>query len=299
MFITDISLKRPIFAIVVILAMLAVGITSFLGLNLNDMPDTNIPYVTVSISLSGASPDQVESKVTKEVEEAVGQLNGVKHITSSISEGISITMVQFDDSRTADDAAQDVRTKVNAIRANLPDDIGEPTISKLDLNEMPVLSLAVTGDMNEAQMSELVDDTIVPGINTVSGVGSVSTYGLLEREIQIKVDKDKLAALDLTIDQVTSALRSDNIDTPSGKVGDDNREVTIRTYSSIENVNEFNDVVIATIDGTEIRLRDVAEVTDGYKEKDSISYYDGNECIVSILQNSREPIPSRLLTTLR
>ncbi|MDF3001687.1 MAG: cation/multidrug efflux pump [Bacillota bacterium] len=287
MFITDISLKRPVFAIVVILAMLAVGITSFLGLNLNDMPDTNIPYVTVSISLSGASPDQVESKVTKKVEEAVGQLTGVKHINSNIGEGLSITMIEFDDSRTADDAAQDVRTKISAIRAALPDDIGEPTISKLDFNEMPVLSLAITGDLTEVQMAGLVDDTIVPGINTVSGVGSVTTYGLLEREIQIKADKDKLASLNLTIDQVTSALRSDNIDIPSGKVGDNNREVTIRTYSSIENTEDFNDIIIATIDGTEIRVGDIAQVVDGYKDKDSKSYYNGKECIgVDIVKQS-------------
>ena len=279
MFITDISLKRPIFAIVVILAMLAVGITSFLGLNLNDMPETNIPYVVVIVNLPGASPDQVESKVTKEVEEAVGQLSGVKHITSNISEGSSMTMVEFDDSRSVDDAAQDVKTKINTIKADLPDDTSEPRVIKLNMNDMPVLSLAVTGDMNEAQLSDLVDDTIVTGINTVSGVGSVSTYGLLEREIQIKVDKDKLSSLNLTIDQVTNALRSDNIDTPSGKVGDSSREVTIRTYSSIENVNDFNDIIIATIDGTEIRLSDVAEVVDGYKQKDSISYYDGKECI--------------------
>ena len=287
MFITNLSLKRPVFAIVVIIAMLAVGVTSFLGLNLNDMPDTNIPYVTAAITLPGASADQVESKVTKEVEEAVGQLSGVKHITSYVNEGYSVTVVQFDDSKNPDDAAQDVRTKINAIRSSLPDDIGEPTITKFDFNEMPVLSLAVTGDMNEAELSDLVDDNIVPDINTVSGVGSVTTYGLLEREVQVKVDKDKLAALNLTIGQITSALQSDNIDMPSGKVGDDSREVTIRIYSSIENVDDFNDIIVATIDGTEIRLGDLAEVVDGYKSKDSISYFNGKECIgIDIVKQS-------------
>ena len=287
MFITNISLKRPIFAIVVIIAMLAVGITSFLNLNLNDMPDTDIPYVTVSISLPGASPDQIETKVTKEVEMAVGQLRGVKHITSSISEGYSMMMIEFDDSITADDAAQDVRTKINSIRADLPADIGEPTITKLDFDEMATISLAVTGDLNEVELSNLVDDTIVPAINTVSGVGSVTTYGQMEREIQVKVDKDRLAALNLTVDQVTGALMSDNIDMPSGKVADDSREMTIRTYSSIENVDDFNDIIIATINGTEIRLGDIAEVVNGYKDKDSKSYYNGKECIgIDIVKQS-------------
>ena len=287
MFITNLSLKRPVFAIVIIIAMLAIGITSFLGLNLNDMPDTNIPYVTVSVTLQGASPDQVESKVTKEIEEAVGQLSGVKHITSMVAEGFSLTIIQFGDSVTSDGAAQDVRTKINSIRANLPDDIQEPTISKIDFNEMPIISLAVTGDLSEVELSNLVDDTIVPGINTVSGVGSVTTYGLLEREVQIKVDKDKLAALNLTIGQVTSGLQSDNIDTPSGKVTDDSREVTLRTYSSITNVEDFNNIIIATINGTEVRLGEVAEVVDGYKEKDSVSYYNEKECIgIDIVKQS-------------
>lgn len=279
MFITDISLKRPTFAIVVIVAILVMGITSFLGLNLNDQPETDLPYVSISVTLAGTSPDQMESKVTEIIEDAVGQISGVKHLTSNVSEGYSMTMVEFDDSRTADDAAQDVRTKLSSIRASLPNDMGEPVISKMDLNAMPILSLAVTGDQNEVQMSTLVDDTIVPKLNTITGVGSVSTYGLMEREIQVKVDKDKLAALNLTINQVISGLKSDNIDTPSGKIADNSREVTLRTYSNISRVADFKDIIIATIDGTEIRLGDVAEVVDGFKDKDNISYYNGKECI--------------------
>lgn len=287
MFITDLSLKRPVFAIVVIIALLAVGITSFMGLNLNDMPETNIPYVLVNVTMPGTSPDQMESKVTKVVEDAVGQISGVKHITSSVSEGYSMTMVEFNDSIKSDDAAQDVRSKMSGIRASLPNDINEPVISKLSMDEMPILSISVSGDLSSASLSNIVDDTIVPELNTVSGVGSITSYGLMEREIQIKVDKEKLAALNLTIDQVTNGLRSDNIDTPSGKVSDNSREVTLRTYSSIDNVDDFNDVIIATINGTEIRLGEVAEVVDGYKDKDSISYYNGKECIgIDIVKQS-------------
>lgn len=287
MFLTNLSLKRPVFAIVVIIAMLAIGITSFLNLNLNDMPETNMPYVTVSISLPGASPDQVESKVTKKVEEAIGQLAGVNHITSSISEGYSVTMVEFDDTRDADAAAQDVRTKINAIQGELPNDTGEPTISKMDINGDPILSLSVTGKMKEAELSDLVDNTIIPEINRVSGVGSVTSYGLLEHEVQVKLDKDKLAALNITIDQVTGALGSDNLDTPSGKVGDKSREVTIRTNSSIKDVNDFKNITVATIDGTEVHIGDIAEVVDGYKSKDSISHFNGKECIgIDIVKQS-------------
>ncbi|MBP6492181.1 MAG: efflux RND transporter permease subunit, partial [Clostridia bacterium] len=287
MFITNISLKRPVFAIVIIIAMLAVGIVSFMGLNLNDQPETDLPYVSIMVALPGASPDQMESKVTEVIEDAVGQISGVKHLTSRVSEGYSMTMIEFDDSRADDDPAQDVRTKLSSIRSTLPDDITEPVVSKLDMDASAIVSLAVTGDLSEVELSNLVDDTIVPEINTINGVGSVTTYGLMEREIQIKVDKDKLAALNLTIGQVTNGLASDNIDSPSGKVSDDSSEMTIRTYSSIENVQEFEDVIIATIDGTEIRLGDVAEVVDGYQEKDSVSFYDGVQCIgIDIVKQS-------------
>ncbi|MBN7773449.1 efflux RND transporter permease subunit [Clostridium aminobutyricum] len=287
MFITDISLKRPTFAIVVIIALLAAGIISFMGLNLNEQPETNLPYTAVIITLPGASPDQMESKVTKIVEDNVGQISGVKHLISRVSEGYSLTVIEFDDSRTVDDAAQDVRSKLGSIRSLLPNDINEPVVSKINMNEMPVLSLTVAGDLSSVKLSNLVDNTIVPKLNSISGVGSVTTYGLMEREIQIKVDKDKLAAFNLTIGQIISGLSSDNIDIPSGKVADDSREVTLRTYSSIKNVEGFNDIIVATINGTEVRLGDVAEVIDGYEARDSISFYNGEECIgIDIVKQS-------------
>jgi multidrug efflux pump subunit AcrB len=267
LFLTDISLKRPVFAIVVIIALLAVGITSFLDLNLNDMPETNIPYAMVQINLPGASPDQMETKVTKPVEEAVSQISGAKHTTSYVGESYSVTVVEFDGSRSSNDAAQDVRTKINGVRSTLPQDIEEPIISKFEMNDTPILSLAVTGNMSQAELSDLVNDEIVPGINTVGGVGSVNIYGASKREIQIKVDKDRLAALNLTIDQVTGALSADNIDVPTGKITDGSREVTLRTYSSISRVEDFRDIIITTIDSTEIRLGDVAEVADGHEEQ--------------------------------
>lgn len=287
MFLTDISLKRPVFAIVVIIGLLAVGITSFTSLNLNDMPETNIPYAMVQVNLMGASPDQMETKVTKLVEEAVGQISGAKHTTSYVGENYSVTVVEFDGSVSSDDAAQDVRTKINGIRSTLPQDIEEPIISKFDMNDAPVLSLAVTGKMSRAELSKLIDDVIVPGVNTVGGVGAVNVYGNLEREIQIKVDKDRLAALNLTIDQVTGALSADNIDVPTGKITDEAREMTLRTYSSVNKVEDFKDISITQINGTEIRLGDVAEVTDGFKDQYSLSYFNGNQCIgIDIVKQS-------------
>lgn len=287
MFLTSISLKRPVFAFVVIIALIAVGVTSFINLGMNDMPETNIPYVMVSVGLPGASPDQVESKVTKKVEEAVGQISGVKHITSTINEGSSMTTVEFDDSRTVESASQDVRTKMDSIRASLPDDISDPVIMKFDMNSRAILSLVVTGDLATRDMSNLVNNTIVPELNTVTGVGSITAYGSQDREIQIKLDKEKLAAYNLTTDQVVASLRSDNIDSPSGTVNDSSSEITLRTYGSIKKVDDFNNILITTRNGVEIRVRDVAEVIDGYEDRSSVSYYNGKECVgIDIVKQS-------------
>lgn len=279
MFITGVSLKRPTFAIVVVIALLAVGIVGFMGLSINEMPNFNMPYVSVEIVLPGASPDQVESKVTKVVEDAVGQITGVKHVSSIVSEGDSWTNIEFNDSIKADAAAQEVRSKISGIRDSFPADINEPVISIFKLNELPILSLSVTGNLSPDRLSDLVVHNIVPELNTVSGVGSIKANGLMKREIQIKVDQEKLSALNLNVDQVANGLRSDNIDSPSGRVSNDLREVTLRTYSSIKTMNDFRDVIIATVNGAEIRLGDVAEVIKGYQAQSNTACYDGKECI--------------------
>ncbi|MEN6462095.1 MAG: efflux RND transporter permease subunit [Syntrophomonas sp.] len=287
MFLTSISLKRPVFAFVVIIALIAVGITSFINLGMNDMPETNIPYIMINVGLPGASPDQVESKVTKKVEEAVGQISGVKHITSSINEGSSMTTVEFNDTRTVESAAQDVRTKIDSIRGSLPSDVDEPVISKFDMDAMPIVSLAVTGDLSTRDMANLINDTIVPELNTVTGVGSITAYGSQDREIQIKLDKEKLAAYNLTTDQIVASLKSDNIDSPSGKVSGSSREITLRTYGSIKKVDDFNNILITTLNGVEVRVRDVAEVVDGYEDRSSVSYWNSKECVgVDIVKQS-------------
>jgi len=287
MTLTDISLKRPVFAFVVIIALIALGIVGFMGLAINDLPEVDIPYVGVNITLPGASPDQIESKITKKVEEAIGQISGVKHITSTVSEGRSFTLIEFILEKPQEVAAQDVRTKLDAIRGVLPQNIEEPVVTKFDISAMPILSLVVTGTLESRDLSQLVDDVITKRLNTVNGVGSIAVYGDRKREIQIKLDKEKLAAFNLTTAEVLSSLRSDNLDTPSGKVSDGSREITLRTYSGIKNVNDFNNILLATRNGTEIRVRDAAEVVDDFKDRNSLSYYNGKECIgIDIVKQS-------------
>ena len=288
MFLANLSIKRPVFAIVVIIALLAVGAVSYFGLPINQYPETEIPVVGVSITQQGASAEQLESKVTKNVEEAVGQISGVKHISSTINEGVSQTTIEFDSGKSIDVAAQDVKDKISSIRGNLPQDINDPIIQKFDFNTQPILSFVVTGPLPNKDLSQVVE-SITKQLNTVKGVGSITTYGTQQREIHIKLDKEKMAALNLTPSQVTASLQKDNVDVSTGQLSNGDKEVSLRTVSTIQEVNDFRNVLVANRNGTEIRIGDIAQVEDGIKDRDSISYYKGAEAIgINIVKQSGE-----------
>ena len=289
MFLTDISLKRPVFATVIIIAMLAVGAISYIGLPINEYPEVDVPYVAVAISLPGTSAEQLESKVTKRVEESVGQISGVKHITSSISEGVSQTVIEFNSGTEVNMAAQDVMDKLSGIRGTLPQDINEPIIQKFDFAALPIMSFVVTSPLSNKDLSQVVEDEITKKLTTVKGVGSITTYGGQVREIHIKLDKEKMASLNVTTAEITQSLQSDNIDRSTGKVSNGDKEVSIRTNGTVKEVNDFLNILVANRKGTELRIKDIAQVEDTIKDRDSLSYYKGAETIgVNIVKQSGE-----------
>lgn len=276
---TDISLKRPALSAVIIIALLVMGVINYRNLALESMPDVNPPYVTVSIVQAGASPDQLETKVAKKVEDSVGQISGVKHLTTTISESVSTTAIEFEMDKSSDEAIQEVRDKISLIRDDLPDDINEPIISKYDSTASPVMSLAITSSMNKRELSQIVEDDIKKQLTKVDGVGTINVYGNEEREIQIKLDKNQMAAYNLTTTEVVTALESENLDVPSGSLSDSNGKMTISTDGSVENVSDFNQICVATRNGVSILVKDIGEVVDGTAEQDSLAYYQGKDAI--------------------
>lgn len=287
MFVTNISIKRPVFITVIIIVFLVVGMLCYKGLNINDMPQADFPYVTVTIEQHGVAPDQIETNVAKKVEEAIGQISGVKHIYTNISEGFCNVIVEFDLEKSPDVAAQEVRDKVSSVRKSLPNDIDEPIIAKYDFSATPILSLAVSGTMDNRAITKIVDDVITKGLYTVSGVGSVKVYGKEEREIKIKPDLDKLAAYGLAPAEMVSAIQNGNMERPGGKVTDGQSEISLRTDNNVKSLEDFYNITVGVRSGREIKVRDVATVSDGTKDRDSISYYDGKEAIgVDIVKQS-------------
>ncbi len=287
MFLSNVSTRRPVLTAVAFIVIMVVGLLCYTLLPINDMPQADFPYVTVTVMEPGASPDQLESKVTKKIEDAIGQIAGVKHISSSINDNVSMTVVEFDLDKSPDVAAQEVKDKISTIRMSLPSDIKEPVIAKFDFMAMPIFSLVLTGDVNKKDLSTLVDDVIVKKLNTISGVGSITTYGAVEREVQVKLDKQKLEAYGVTTSDVINGLKSDNMDIPSGKVGNSESEISLTTSSSVKDISDFSNILVKTVHNTEIRLGDVAEIVDGLATQDSASYYNGKEAIgIDIVKQS-------------
>ncbi|KJR47680.1 RND multidrug efflux transporter [Desulfosporosinus sp. I2] len=287
MFVANISIKRPVFITVIIIVFLVVGMLCYKGLNINDMPQADFPYVTVTVEQHGVAPDQIETNVAKKVEEAIGQISGVKHIYTNISEGLCNVIVEFDLEKSPDVAAQEVRDKVSSVRKSLPNDIDEPIIAKYDFQAQPILSLAVSGTMDNRAITKIVDDVITKSMYTVSGVGSVKVYGKEEREIKIKPDLDKLAAYGLAPAEMVSAIQNGNMERPGGKVTDGQSEISLRTDNNVKSLEDFYNITVGVRSGREIKVRDVATVSDGTKDRDSISYYDGKEAIgVDIVKQS-------------
>lgn len=279
MLLTDISLKRPVFATVTILALIVVGVVSYLSLTVEEWPNVEFPNVTVVITYKGAGPDQVESKITQKVEEAVGSIAGVKHIYSTAKEGVSITSIEFTLETSPATAAQDVRDKIGQIRGDLPQDADEPVISRFDPTDAPVVSLAVTGGSSTRELTTLVNDVIKRRIETIDGVGAVNVQGSATREIQINLRKERVAAYGLTIPEIVDNLKQENLDIPAGKLTQGQREISLRTAGNIELPRAFNNVPVGRRGPVQLYVKDIGFAADGVADMTSTASLNGTPAV--------------------
>lgn len=279
MFLTDISLKRPVFATVAILALVVLGVLSYLQLNINDWPSVELPYVAVTIVQPGASPEHLESKVAQKVEEAMGQISGVKHIQTTVQENMVTVVAEFTMETKPEVAAQDVRDKLGLIRGELPADIHEPIIARFDPMATPIMTIVVTGNQSLRELSLVVDDVIKERLETVNGVGTVNVNGDEKREIHIDLDKFKLAAYGLTTPEILGYLSGENLDVPIGSLDSAQNRIALRTVGDVNRVEDFNQLPIGRRGGIQLFVEDVAEVKDGVKDKEIVARYQGRPAI--------------------
>ncbi len=271
----DVSIERPVFATMMILALLVLGLFSYFKLNIDQFPDVDFPYVTATTVLPGAGPEQIETDVTKKIEDAVNTIAGIDHIQSISQEGVSIVIIQFKLEVKGQQAAQEVREKIAAIRADLPTDIKDPVIQRLDPASQPIFTLTISGERSDKDITTFTKNVIKKQLENVPGVGRVDLIGGAEREIQITIDAARLQAYNLSIQDVIQSVGAANVEIPAGNLEQGSRQILLRTMGKYTTVDDFARVVVATPGGKVVYLAEVATVEDGVKEQESLSRVNG------------------------
>ncbi|OYT70340.1 MAG: RND transporter [Chloracidobacterium sp. CP2_5A] len=276
----ELCIKRPVFATMLVMAFIVVGAFSYFKLGVDLFPKIDLPTVTITTRLDGASPEEIESQVTKRIEEAVNTIGGVDELRSVSAEGVSQVFVVFALERDIDEAAQDVRDKVNRILGELPSDAKAPIIEKLDPDAQPVLSLALSGNRSAREITEIADKVVKQNLESLNGVGRVSFIGDRKREIQIMLDASKIAAYNLSVDAIKQALRAQNVEIPGGRLEDGQRELSLRTLGRVTRVEDFANIIVGTASGLPIYVKDIGYVEDGVEEPRSLARLDGRPAVI-------------------
>lgn len=267
MTLSDLSIRRPVFATVVSLLIVVFGFAAALNLPIRELPQVDTAVITVTTTYTGASPEVVDTDITEIVESALSGISGVKNLTSSSSRGRSRTTIEFEVGRNIDEAANDVRDAVGRIRNRLPADAEEPRVVKSDTEGDAVMRLAVTSTtMSADEITDYVDRFISDRFTTLDGVAGVEVYGQRRYAVRIWLDRRAMAARNLTVADVEAALRRNNIERPAGEIESTTRELTLRLDSRISNVDAFRAIVIDRVAGYPVRLGDIARIERGVED---------------------------------
>jgi hydrophobic/amphiphilic exporter-1 (mainly G- bacteria), HAE1 family len=274
------SIKRPIPGIVLFVVLTILGLFAFGELPVTRFPNIDIPLVQVSVSEAGAAPSELESQVTKRIEDSVANLTGVKHVMSTVSDGLSSTIIEFQLETDTDRAVDDVKDAIAKIRAELPRTIEEPVVNRIDVEGQSIVSYAAASPgMTLEQLSWHVDDVIIRQLQGLKGVGRVQRIGGVSREIRVELDPDRLMALGVTAAEVNRQIRSVNTDLAGGRGEIGGQEQTIRTLANARTIENLTDMKISLSNGREVRLSELGEVKDSAEEARSFARQDGEPVV--------------------
>ncbi|MBF0099923.1 MAG: efflux RND transporter permease subunit [Desulfobacterales bacterium] len=288
MLISDISIKRPVFATVIMLALVTLGIFSYRRLSIDMWPDVEFPVITITTVLEGAAPETVERELSRRIEESVNTIPGVKHVQSISKESLSLVVVEFQLEVDLNDVAQEARTKINAIRGELPEDIKEPVIQKIDIANMPLISLALRSDtIDSRELTSLVDKKIKHRLENIPGVGKLNLIGTSKREIGIQLRLDRLTALNMGVDEVIGGIQQENLNIPLGRLKQNNAEYPLRITGKALKVSDFKTMVISRRGDRPVLLGEVADIVDGIEEPKTFAFVNAEPAVtIDILKQS-------------
>ncbi|WP_340646543.1 efflux RND transporter permease subunit [Phenylobacterium sp.] len=261
------AIRNPVPVVVLFIALILAGMISYGGLPVKQFPNVQFPMVNITVTQSGAAPGEIETQITRPVEDAIAGISNVKNIYSTVTLGVSTTNVEFELGEDLQKKTDEVRSRMDQTRAVLPREIDEPTVTRVELDSQPILTYAVAAPaMSDAELSWFIDDTIARELQTEKGVSQISRVGGVNREINVIIDPDRMAARGLTAPQINNALRSFDIDAPGGRVAVGGREQTLRVLGAVNTLKALRELTIPTGGGRYVKLTEVAEVGDGSSE---------------------------------
>jgi HAE1 family hydrophobic/amphiphilic exporter-1 len=288
MSITEIAIKRPLLITVIFFTLILFGWISYSSLDYNLLPKFEVNVITVQTIYKGASSDEIQSSITKPVEDAVASIEGIDMITSTSMEGVSMIVIQLKPGTSTINAQRDAERKINEIKATLPDDVDDPVIKRVNLDEIPILKISVTGNISQSKLYDLIDQKVKPLLLNVEGVGTINIIGGNERQIQITLDNDKLQAYGISATQINQLIANSNSSYPAGSVETADDRLSIRMDAKVTSVDELRNLVVTeNKDGSRVLIKDVASVTDGLAESTTINRINGQNGIgIEIIKQS-------------
>ncbi len=279
MILSKIAINRPVFTVMVTLALVVLGLFAYRDLSVEMFPDISFPFVVVTVQYPGASPETMETEIVTKIEDAINTVAGVRHITSTSYEGYAFTFAEFQLEMDEDVVTQDVRGKIAGIRADLPDDMEEPVIQKFDPMAQPIISLAIAGNRSARELTLIAKEDIKKELENTAGIGNIELVGGEEREILVELDLTTLEAYNLSIFEVQSRVEAASLELPAGKLERGDRDFSIRTLGKITSVEQLANTVIKNDHGVQVLLRDIAAIKDTTKEIESISRLNGKRAV--------------------
>jgi hydrophobic/amphiphilic exporter-1 (mainly G- bacteria), HAE1 family len=279
----QLCIRRPVFATMLILSLVVVGTFSYFSLGVDLFPKVDIPTVQIVVSDPGASPEEVETEITKKIEDSVNTISQVDELRSTSSEGQSLVIITFELSKNGDVAAQEVQNKVNLIANDLPATAKQPVIQKMDPDATPVMQIAVSAPRSLRDLTMIADKLIKQKLENAKGVGQVRIVGGAKREIHVLVDPDKLRSYSLTITDVFNALKTQNLELPGGSLKQGAKDFTIRTTGRVTDAAQFNQIAIANRNGYVVKVSDIGYSEDSYEEPVTAARLDGVPAVTLVV----------------
>src|SRR5437868_6275229 len=279
----EICVKRPVFATMLVMSLVVVGAFSFLSLGVDLFPKIDFPTITVTVANPGASPQEIETEITDKVEEAVNTISGIDELRSTSIEGVSQVFVQFVLEKDVNVAAQEVENRVQTVIPHLPQTAKQPTVQKLDTDAAPVLRISISAPRSLREVTDIAKHKVKERIEAVNGVGQITVIGGQERQINVWVDPDKMRSYNVTPAEVSSALKIQNMEFPSGRLDEGQKETAVRTVGKIQKPQEFDNVVVATRGGYQVKVKDLGYTEDGGEDIRSEARLNGQPAVTLIV----------------